>query len=411
MKKILGIVAEYNPFHNGHLYHIEKSKQETQADCVVAIMTGNFTQRGDTSIVNKWEKTKMALNNGVDLVIELPTIYSISSAENFAYGAIKILNKLDIIDYLSFGIEEDDISNLEYIADILANEPKEFQEIFKNELSNGESFAKARSEAINKFINKNNPNNNNYTDILTGSNNILAIEYLKALKRMKSKIKPIGIKRNSVFYNSKRIIDNYASSTGIRHLIQIKKINEVSRLMPTSSFRILYENIRNNTYNLNLNVFSKEIIYKLRMMSNEEIADLPDVSEGLENLIKSSADKTNNIDELINMIKSKRYTQTRIQRILLYTLLGIRKNDMEVEKKITPYVRILGFNENGKEIISKINSKVKVVTSIKKFEDNNKNVKYKRMLDIDKRATNIYTLAYQKNSVANLDYTNGIIII
>ena len=346
MKKILGIVAEYNPFHNGHLYHIEKSKQEAQADYVVAIMTGNFTQRGDTSIVDKWEKTKMALNNGVDLVIELPTIFSISSAENFAYGSMKILNKLGIIDYLSFGIEEDNISNLEYIAEILANEPKEFQELLKNELSKGESFAKARAEAINKFINKNNPNNNNYTDILTGSNNILAIEYLKTLKRMKSKIKPIGIKRNSVFYNSKRIIDNYASSTGIRHLIQIKKINEVSRLMPNTSFRILYENIRNNTYNLNVNVFSKEIIYKLRMMSSEEIADLPDVTEGLENLIKSSVDKTNNLDELINMIKSKRYTQTRIQRILLYSLLGIKKEDMEIAKKITPYIRVLGFNNN-----------------------------------------------------------------
>ncbi len=411
MKKILGIVAEYNPFHNGHLYHIEKSKQEAQADYVVAIMTGNFTQRGDTSIVDKWEKTKMALNNGVDLVIELPTIFSISSAENFAYGSMKILNKLGIIDYLSFGIEEDNISNLEYIAEILANEPKEFQELLKNELSKGESFAKARAEAINKFINKNNPNNNNYTDILTGSNNILAIEYLKTLKRMKSKIKPIGIKRNSVFYNSKRIIDNYASSTGIRHLIQIKKINEVSRLMPNTSFRILYENIRNNTYNLNVNVFSKEIIYKLRMMSSEEIADLPDVTEGLENLIKSSVDKTNNLDELINMIKSKRYTQTRIQRILLYSLLGIKKEDMEIAKKITPYIRVLGFNNNGKEIISKINSKVKVITSIKKFEDQNKNVKYNKMLDIDKRATDIYTLAYQKNSVANLDYTKGIIVI
>ncbi len=408
MKKVLGIVAEYNPFHNGHLYHIEKSKQETQADYVVAIMTGNFTQRGNTSIIDKWEKTKMALNNGVDLVIELPTIYSISSAENFASGAIKILNKLDLIDYLSFGIEEDDISNLEYIASILADEPKEFQEILKNEINSGESFAKARANAINKFVNK---DNKNFEDVLSGSNNILAIEYLKSLKRMKSKIKPIGIKRNSVFYNSKRIIDNYASSTGIRNLIQIKRINELPRLMPSSSFRILYENIRNNTYNLDINVFSKEIIYKLRMMQNEEIADLPDVTEGLENLIKSSVEKTNNLDELINMIKSKRYTQTRIQRILLYSLLGIKKDDIEISKKITPYVRVLGFNNNGKELISKINSKVKVITSIKKFEDKNKNVKYKKMLDIDKRATDIYTLAYQKNSVANLDYTKGIIVI
>ena len=406
MAKVLGIVAEYNPFHNGHLYHIENAKAKTESDYVVAIISGNFTQRGDTSIVNKWEKTKMALNNGVDLVIELPTLYSISSAENFAYGAIKILNELGIIDYISFGMETDEITNLNNIANILYNEPKEYQEILKNELKSGITYAKGMEIAICKYL-----KDNKYKDILNGSNNILAIEYLKALKRTKSKIIPVGIKREKVFYNSRKIVDEYASATGIRYLLEKKQIEEISKLVPNKTFNILIENIRNGNYNINISNFSKEIMYKIRSMSTKDILDLPEVSEGLEYLIKESSGKTNDIVQLLNNIKSKRYTQNRIQRIMLYALLNINKNDMEMSKKVKPYVRILGFNSNGKKLLSKINSQIKVITSIKNFEDNNKNMKLKRMLDIDKYATDIYTLGYSDNSSSNLDYTNGLVII
>ena len=165
LDKILGIIAEYNPFHNGHLYHIESAKAKTNSNYVVAVISGNFTQRGDTSIVDKWEKAKMALNNGVDLVIELPTIYSISSAENFAFGSVKILNELGIVDYISFGIETDDISVLNNIADVLYNEPKEYQTILKNELKSGVTYAKAMENAVCKYL-----KDERYQNILTGSN-------------------------------------------------------------------------------------------------------------------------------------------------------------------------------------------------------------------------------------------------
>ena len=405
MSKVLGIIAEYNPFHNGHLYHIETAKNKAKADTVVAVITGNFTQRGNTSIVDKWEKAKMAINAGCDLVIELPTLYSISSAENFALGAIKILNELEIIDTISFGMETEELSNLNNIANVLYNEPKEYKMILKKELSEGISYANARANALNKYL-----SDKNYEDILKGSNNILGIEYLKALKSQKSKIMPLGIKREKVYYNSKKIVDEYASSTGIRHLLERKQIEEIARVMPKESFRILIEDIREGKFNLKLSVFSKEIIYKLRSMSIKEIKNLPDVSEGLENLIKESANKTNNIIELINNIKSKRFTQTRIQRILLYSLLGITKKDMEMSRKVIPYVRVLGFNKNGKRLLSEINPNIKVITSLKKFENTNKNLKLKRMLEIDKYATDIYTLGYSKESFSNLDYTKGMFI-
>ena len=406
MANVLGIVAEYNPFHNGHLYHIENAKSKTNCDYVVAIISGNFTQRGDTSIVNKWEKAKMALNNGVDLVIELPTIYSISSAENFAYGAIKILNELGIVNYISFGMEQDDLTILDNIANVLYDEPKDYQDLLKKELKNGVTYAKGIENALCKFL-----KDDNYKNILNGSNNILAIEYLKSLKRMKSKIIPIGVKREKVFYNSRKIADEYASATGIRYLLEQRQIKEVSKLVPNSSFNILIDNIKNGQYNINIFNFSKEIMYKFRSMSIKDISNLPEVSEGLEYLIKESSEKTNSLLEVINNIKSKRYTQTRIQRILLYALLSINKSDMEMSKKIKPYVRILGFNDNGKKLLSKISNKTKVITSVKDFENNNKNIRLKRMLDIDKYATDIYTLGYSNNSISNLDYTNGLIII
>lgn len=405
MENVLGIVAEYNPLHNGHVYHIQNAKERAKAEYVVLIMTGNFTQRGNTSIVDKWEKTRMALKNGVDLVIELPTIYSISSAENFADGAIKILNELRFISHISFGMEEEDITLINNIASVMTNEPKEYKNYLKEALKEGDSYPKACEKALLKYL-----NDSKYENVLNGSNNILAIEYLKALKRQKSNIIPIGIKREKVFYNSNKIIDEFASSTGIRNLLLSKQIEEVIKVVPASTFNILYENIKEGTFTFDLKDLSKPIIYKFRNMTKEEIRELPDVSEGLENLIKESVEKTNNLVELINLIKNKRYTQTRIQRILLYGLLGISKKDMEMSKKTAPYIRVLGCNRQGKRLLSEID-RDKLITSVKDYENKNKNKSknLKRMLEIDKNATNMYTIAFKENSKCNLDYKKPLI--
>ena len=414
MSKVVGIIAEYNPFHNGHSYHIQNTKAQTGADFVVAVMTGNFTQRGNTSVINKWEKTKMALNGDADLVIELPTIYSVSSAENFANGAVKILNESGIVDTISFGMEADDVSTLNNIANVLVNEPPEYKTIFEHELSKGNSFPRARENALMMYLN----DIKRYANVVKGSNNILAIEYLKALKKQKSSIVPFGVKREKVYYNSTKIIDEYASATGIRNLLLHNQLEEVRKVMPSKSYSILLNNLRQGTYVLDIIAYNDEIIYKLRSMTVKQIANLPDVSEGLEYLIKEVSNKTNNLIELINGIKSKRYTQTRIQRILLYALLGITKKDMEMSKKITPYIRVLGCSEKGKILLSQINSKAKVITSLKKYEVSNKNKRFcigkqktlNRMLEIDKMATDIYTIGYKKDSKAGLDYTKGLIL-
>ena len=410
MSEVLGIIGEYNPFHNGHLYHIAKSKEETGAQYVVCVISGNFVQRGDTSIINKWAKTKMALEGGADLVIELPTIYSISSAENFAEGAIKILNSLKIVDTISFGMEANDVSILNNIANVLYAEPKEYTTMLAHELQKGNSFPKARENALLMYLN----DIKKYANVLSGSNNILGIEYLKALKRTKSNITPVGIKREKVLYKDQYMVDEFASATAIRRMLITRQFDDVRKSIPKSSYKVLGEELKQGHYVLDLFKFEKEILYQLRKMTVEEIRKLPDVSEGLENSIKNAADSCNSLNELINIVKSKRFTQTRIMRILLYALLEIDKKQMETSRKIIPYTRILGMNEKGKQLISQVtkaNPKINIVTSVKKYMDDNNNKNLKEMLQKDIFATNVYTLGYEKDSWANLDYTNKIITL
>ena len=421
MSKVLGIIAEYNPFHNGHLYHLETSKKLTDADYTVAIISGNFTQRGSTSIVDKWSKTKMALENGIDLVIELPVLYSISSAENFADGAIKILNSLGIVDYLSFGAETSDISILNNIANILCSEHEEYKNLLSIELEKGLSFPKARENALLDYI-KNTDDNvpenriidfEKYSKVLSSPNNILAIEYLKALKKYKSSIKPVCISRFKSEYNSSSFSENIASATAIRELIKNKNFDTIKNVIPLESYSILVDCINSGCIVPDLNCFEKEIIYTLRKMSIEEIASIPDISEGLEFSIKKAVNSCNNINEFLDIVKSKRYTITRLQRILLYALLGISKEDMQLSKKVgKPYVRVLGFNDNGKKLVSEIatkNPELKLITSVKKFVDSNSNKDLQIIFAKDVLATDVYSLAFKNNSLANLDFKNGVI--
>ena len=421
MHKVLGIIAEYNPFHNGHLYHLEASKKLTGANYTVAIISGNFTQRGSTSIVDKWSKTKMALENGIDLVIELPVLYSISSAENFADGAIKILNSLGIVDYLSFGAETSDISILNNIANILYSEPEEYKKLLSIELEKGLSFPKARENALLDYIKNSDdivPENRiidfeKYSKILSSPNNILGIEYLKALKKYNSSIKPMCISRFKAEYNSSNFSENIASATAIRELIKNKNFDTIKTVIPLESSSVLMDCINSGCVVPDLNYFEKEIIYTLRKMSIEEIANIPDVSEGLEFSIKKAANSCNNIYDFLDIVKSKRYTVTRLQRILLYALLGISKEDMQLSKKVEkPYIRVLGFNDNGKKLVSEIatkNPELKLITSVKKFVDSNSNKDLQIIFDKDILATDVYSLAFENNSLANLDFKNSVI--
>ena len=405
---VLGIIAEYNPFHNGHLYHILKSKELTKDDYVIAIIGGNFTQRGESSIVDKWTKAEMAIAGGVDLVIELPTLYSVSSAENFADGAIKILNSLKVVDHISFGAECQELNKLNIIANILYEEPKEFKAFLTDELSKGISFPKARENAILNYL-----KDFSYKNILSEPNNILGIEYLKALKKYRSRIKPVLVPRKSSGHLTTDYTGSISSSTAIRNMLKAGKTANLKDALTPSSYTILKDEINKGHFVIDFSKFEKIALYNLRLMSLEDIKKIPDVSEGLEHLIKRAAISCNTFDDFINIVCSKRYTKTRIRRILLYSILGITKKDIDISKKIVPYVRVLGFNDKGKNLVSKIkrkNPSVKIVTSVKKFVDSNGNKNLQVLMNKDILATNVYTLGFESDSWGNMDFSRKIVV-
>lgn len=363
---------------------------------------------GNTAILDKWSRTELALKSGIDLVIELPLVYSISSAENFAEGAIKILNSLKMNTTLSFGSECGDLETLKNIAEVLLYEPDEYKTLLEHALSKGVSFPKARENALLMYLN----NVRKYANVLNGSNNILGIEYLKALGKLKSSIEPITITRLNADYNSTDLTGNIASATAIREGLLENK--DIINFLPKYSYNLLSQKISKGQTVLSFNAFEKIILYKLRLMTVEQIANLPTVSEGLEHKIKKAADSSISLEELIDKIKSKRYTLTRINRILLYVLLDIKKKDIEDSYKAIPYIRVLGVNKKGKELISKLaknNKKLQIITSPKKFLQKNNNKILKNMLEKDMLASNIYTLGYSSNSKANLDYTSKLITL
>ncbi len=388
----VGIISEYNPFHFGHLYHLNQSILMSSADLKIAIISGNFVQRGEPSLVNKWEKAKCALSFGFDLVVELPTLYAISSAENFANGAVKIANLLEC-EYLSFGTEIGDIATLKDLSDLISLNDSKYMETVRKNISFGFSYPKSQQLAIEELF------GNKYKDICC-PNNILGLEYLKSISSLNSNIKPITVARNF----------EMSSSSDIRSCIRLKNdINSFKEILPEFSFNIIKENILNGHIVYSLKSFEKEIIYALRRISLDNLKNVPDIPDNMFNLIKKAANSCNTLLELISILKNKSITQARIQRILLYILLGITKDDIKMSKTVLPYVRVLGMNNNGKNIVSSLSDKVCFVTSVKDFENSCTNVNLLRMLEIDKFASDVYSLAYTNDSRGNLDYITRII--
>jgi len=385
----LGIIVEYNPFHNGHLYHLEESKKKTNADYVVAVMSGNFTQRGEPAIFDKWTRTKMALTMGVDLVLELPTLFAVNNAEIFAFGAIHLLNSLGLIDCVVFGSEIGDIDILHKIADVLVNEPDQYKFLLKSELKKGYTYPKAVSNSLKKYLNI----TQEKQEILT-PNNILSIEYLKTLKKIKSPIIPYTIKRFKVGYHDTAIKGNIASATAIRQYI--KNENALFfNVIPLEIAQIIEEEKKLGKGPIFIEDFEKIIIYKLKTSSKKELTNFLDINEGLENRIIEVLCNSASLNEVMLGIKTKRYTLSRIRRFLIHLMLGITRDDIYFYKELGPlYLRVLGFNQKGREILKKIKKHCSLPIITKISETNKLESTSKKLLDMDILAEKIYGIAY-----------------
>ena len=403
--KILGLIVEYNPFHNGHLYHLKKSIEETNATHTIAIMSGNFLQRGEPALFDKYTRAYAAVKNGVDLVIELPTMFACQSAEIFSHGAIATLNSLNCVDCICFGSEEGDVNILKTISKILVDEPNEFKIYLKKYLDDGMLFPTARSLALFDYINKFNILNiskERLLDILNSSNNILGLEYIKSILKLKSNIKPYTITRVQSKYNSETIESNICSATAIRkQLKDFNNIDSISSVVPSNTFDTLKDKINNN-FNPMFDDNYFEILSSIILRDINILNTYFEVNEGIENKIYQSIFTSSSLDDLKESIKSKRYTMTKVKRTLNNILLGITKNDMNNIKNIdsVPYVRILAFNDKGREIIKNIknNSDVNIINKFSNISFSKNDKIFKTLIDYDIKASNIYNLIYYKNN-------------
>ena len=395
--KVLGIIAEYNPMHTGHIYHINEAKKITNSDYVIAIMSGSFTEQGNIAMLDKFTRAKEAINSGVDLVIELPTIYAVSDGGSFANKAIQILNDLNIVDSICFGAETDNISKLNNIANtIVVNEEKIWNDIKEN-LKKGISFANARNESLKKYL------KDDEINLVNTPNNILGIEYLKSIITLNSNITPYCIKRESNDFNDNIITQEYTSSTSIRKYLEDgKDIQNIS------------EYISKNTLNSILNskvLFNKDIFeilkYKIITMFNEKLRNIYGITEGLENKIQSEIIDSYTYEDFIFKLKSKRYELSKIKRMLIHILLDTTKEDFEkLKDSNSNYAHILAFNHEKKEILSYIskNSKIPILTSINDNTLAKLTQKQRKLIDYDLKASNIYSILNETK--LNQDYTN-----
>lgn len=392
---VSGIVSEFNPFHRGHAALISRTRMEG-ATHVVTVMSGNFVQRGEPAILSKWARTRQALVNGVDLVIELPLPWALSGAETFAFGGVSLLDALGV-DILSFGSECGRIDELQKAAQALSS--FRFHHAVRNEMKGGATFARARQNAVSQI-------DGEASRLLREPNNILAIEYLKALNRLQSKAVPFTMQRLGAAHDAQAAVDEIASASQIRMCMHAGA--DFAKWMPRSAAEIVLREIEAGSAPVSLAAAERAVLAKLRSMSREEFAALPDISEGLENRIYEASRKACSLDELYSLIKSKRYTHARIRRIVLSAFLGLNSS---MNKGIPPYLRVLGFNKRGTEILHllKPSAKLPVVTNtsdILSLDNYGKS-----MIELESRATDLYSLCSPKAAPCGSDRTTGILSI
>lgn len=364
--KAIGIVVEYNPFHNGHLYQIKKIKEKYKDYVIIVVMSSSFTQRGTPSILNKLEKTKIALNYGIDIVVELPFPFSTQSADIFAHGSIKILNELKI-DRLVFGSESNDLDKLTSIAKIQLNN-KNFDEEVKKYINEGINYPTALNKAIKKLINLE----------VNEANDLLGISYIKEIIKNNYNIKIDTIKRTNDFHDLK-LNAKIVSASNIREKMKNKK--NIKKYVPFYTYKYLKNKKLNDNYFKYL---------KFKIVTNIDFLNkFQTVDEGIENRIQKYIFESTTLDEFINKIKTKRYTYNKINRMLTHILVGFTKEDAKKFKEVT-YIRILGFSVLGKKYLNEIKRKtnIPIITTFKKDEP---------LLNYEYKITNIYNLINEEN--------------
>lgn len=397
--KIGGIIAEYNPFHNGHKYQLEKSKELGEWTHAVAVMSSNYVQRGETALISKWARAEMAVKNGIDLVIELPTLWSTAHAQRFALGGVSLLESLGCVDMLSFGSECGDIDELIECKNAINSEA--VGERLKENLEYGLSFASARAEALRTVY------GNRFFDILEEPNNTLGIEYLQALDKLGSSIVPMTVKRVGAAHDSILRNENFACASDIRSML-LDESREWEMFVPQSVVDIYNREKESNQAPCPISKLEFSILCCMRQLSAEDIGLSPDVSEGIEYRIHDAALKASSLEELYQLAKTKRYSHARIRRIVLHAFMGFTAEDY---KENPPYIHVLAMNDKGKEILKEAKEKAKkpIVTKASDFDELDDYGRH--VFALEDMCTDVYSLASPVILPCGREKTNGIIVL
>lgn len=376
-----GLVVEYNPFHHGHQYHLQMAKKQTDADCVIAVMSGNFLQRGEPAIADKFSRTKMAIDQGVDIVVELPYSSTVQHSDLFSQGAVEVLNKM-LVSSICFGSENGDITAFKRVFDQYKGNQILFNKTLKHELSLGKSFPNANHKAFQKIgldgIDK--------LDLMQ-PNNILGFGYLKAIEKINPAIQPFTIQRKQSNYHDEHITTPLASATSIRHaLFSNEQLNETTKeaISQNSLNQLMHYKQKTGTWHSWDDYFSL-LQYRVLTMSKEELKNIHGVDEGIENRIIRTAKEATTFFEWIQELKTKRYTQTRLQRIFTHILTNTTKQSIKkMQQMPVPYIRLLGLSEQGKLYLNST-KKDRTVPLLTQFKNQTS-----LMMSIEERATDAY---------------------
>lgn len=370
--KVAGIIAEYNPFHSGHAYLVERAGQAGYTH-TVAVMSGNFVQRGEPALMHHSARTRAALECGIDLVVQLPSVYAVSSAQSFATAGVEILNGLGLIDSLVFGSECGNADDIVSSAKAVYGE--EIKEYLSDELEKGISFAAARENALRKI-------NPAYADIIQSPNNILGVEYAAAIERIGSNIVPVTFERIGAAHDSDVKANGIASASSIRKMIQ--KGEDISGFVPPEAAEIYGDVSVTDRKRI-----ENAVLYKMKTTTPQELSKAPDVSEGIENRIIQAAKQASSLEELYAFAKSKRYSHARIRRIIINHFLTVTADDLRIP---VPYIRVLGFNSKGAELLKAAKSTASIPVATKAADVANLGQNAQRIFSLECTAGDIFAL-------------------
>lgn len=392
--RVAGIIAEYDPFHNGHKAHIDSVRADG-ATHIVAVISGSFTQRGEPALLTKFDRARMALACGADLVVENPLPFAMASAERFAVGGVSVLHALGCVDTLSFGSECGDIAKLQTVAALM--DTPAYEQALKEALSTGIPYAAARQKAVEVCKGE------SLANVLEHPNNTLGLEYIRAAAKLDANIGFHTLKRVGAAHNAVEICDHFASASHLRALIRKGESDDAMRYMPEGSADVLRDAIKSGRVAERNDVLENALLARLRTMDLTDFASLPYISEGLEHRLYQSSRTAGSIDELLEAVKTRRYPTARLRRILWAALLGMPR---ENAYPIPPYIRVLAMNKHGREILSAASPTPPILTRAAQVRD--LPAEAQALFTLECRATDLHALALTIPSPCGTDLTNKI---